>query len=204
MRDGEHRPEGEAETLEAEILEEGGDGGDGKDPSGAETGGLPARFGALCLDVILVTAGFALFLTQFVLPEWYPGALEEMTRQFERTEEGERPPPPGEELQEALATANALSFFFVFLYFAFVPLFLGGGTLGMRIFNLRIQDRRSGGPAPLRAHLVRGAVKTICLQVFFPLLTLLFLFALRSPQRIAPHDRLAGTRVVRGPAFSRP
>jgi uncharacterized RDD family membrane protein YckC len=72
----------------------------------------------------------------------------------------------------------------------------------MRIFNLRIQQREEALPAPFGALLVRGAVKTICLQVLFPLLTFLFLVALRTPKRIAIHDMLSKTRVVRAPAFS--
>jgi len=170
-----------------------------------EPGGLPARFGAICLDLILVTAVFALLLTQIILPEWYPGAMDEMIQQFENSgnaNEEVPPPPPSENLRDAIRTSNALSFFFIFLYFTFVPVLFGGGTLGMRIFNLRIQDRDKPIPPSLRSHFVRGAVKTLCLQVLFPFLTLLFLAALRNPQRMAIHDLLARTRVVRGPAFS--
>lgn len=186
--------------MEAEILDiEGADGA----PPEPEPGGMPARFGALCLDLILITAVFALLLTQFILPQYFPGAMDEMIRQFEESGEGVEPAPPSENLADAVRASNAVSFFFVFIYFAFVPLLLGGGTLGMRIFNLRIQDQSASVPAPLRAHLLRGAVKTVCLQVFFPFLTLLFLFALGNPRRIALHDLLARTRVVRGPAFQR-
>jgi len=188
-------------TIEAEILEE--DRFSEEKPPELEPGSLPARFGALCLDVILITAVFVFLLTQVVFPEYYPGAMEELLEQFEPANEAEEQPPPSENVLEALRTSNILSLMFVFVYFSFVPVLARGGTLGMRIFNLRIEDRDRSVPAPLRAHLVRGAVKTICLQIFFPFLTLLFLFALRSRKRLAPHDLLARTRVVRGPSFSR-
>ena len=188
---------GDTEAIEAEILD-----GEPESPPESEPGGLPARFGALCLDMILITAVFALLLSQVILPQWYPGAMDEMIRQFEQAEEG-GPPPPSENLTEAIRTSNVISFFAVYLYFTFLPLFLGGGTLGMRIFNLRIENAGTPSPPPLRAHLLRGAIKTICLQVFFPFLALLFLVALGNPRRLALHDMLARTRVVRGPSFSR-
>jgi len=192
--------ENDTEAIEAEILD-GGPAEPGSPPE-SEPGGLPARFGALCLDMILITALFALLLSQVILPKWYPGAMDEMIRQFEQSEEGETP-PPSENLAEAIRTSNVISFFAVYLYFTFLPLFLGGGTLGMRIFNLRIQEIGRASPAPMRSLLIRGAIKTVCLQVFFPFLALLFLVALGNPRRLALHDMLARTQVVRGPAFSR-
>lgn len=168
---------------------------------GPEPGQLPARFGALLLDLILITALCLLFLTQFVFPQYYPGALEELVESVERSRANEEAEPFSQNVLDALRTSNMISIVFVFGYFSLFPALAGGGTLGMRIFNLRIEDRFASAPAPLRAHVVRGAVKTLCLQVLFPFLTLLFLLALRTPQRLAPHDILARTRVVRGPSF---
>jgi len=186
------------EIIEAEILD------DSNHPE-PETGSLPSRFGALCFDLFLLVAVFGFIATQLVLPKWYPGAIAEfmeMVEQYEEGTQGQDPTAVSPLLMDAAQTINTLFLLLVFFYFALVPLFFGGGSLGMRIFNLRIQDRETNLPAPLRAHLVRGSVKTICLLIFFPLLTLLFLLALRTPQRIAPHDKLARTRVVRAPAFS--
>lgn len=188
----------EPDIIEAEII------GD-PDPPEQEPGGLPSRFGALCLDLILLIAVFGLVATKIILPQWHPGAMNdfiEMIEEFENSDDSTPPTPASPALLEAARTINLLFFLSIFFYFTFVPLLMGGGTLGMRIFNLRIQDAKTGMPAPFRAHLVRGSIKTICLQVLFPALTLLFLFALRTRQRIAIHDMLAGTRVVRGPAFS--
>ncbi len=188
----------EPEIVDAELVGE-------PKPHELEPGGLPSRFGALCLDLFLLVAVFGLLVTQVILPQWHPGAMEEfleLIQQHENAEEGAPPPTPSPALEEAADTVNMIFFLMVYFYFTFVPHFLGGGTLGMRIFNLRIQNMNTPTPAPLRAHLIRGAIKTVCLQIFFPLLTLLFLVALRTPQRIALHDMLARTRVVRAPAFS--
>lgn len=188
----------EPEILEAEIL---------KDPQEPylEPGGLPARFGALCLDLILLIAVFGLIATKIVLPSWYPGAIAEfieIIEQYETADDSSAPVTPSENLTDAARTINTLFFLSVFFYFTLIPPLFGGGTLGMRIFNLRIQSQQGNAPASFGAHLARGALKTVCLQILFPLLTLLFLFALRSPERLALHDRLARTRVVRAPAFS--
>jgi len=185
------------EFLEAEILE------DPQEPR-LEPGGLPSRFGALCLDLILLIAVFGLVTTKIILPRWHPEAIPqfvEIVEQYESADENTPPATPSPELLEAARTVNTLFFLSIFFYFTLIPPMFGGGTLGMRIFNLRIQDQRSNAPAPLRAHLVRGALKTVCLQILFPFLTLLFLFALRNSDRITLHDRLAKTRVVRAPAF---
>lgn len=187
-------------SIDAEILEDDLKGTD----SEPEPGTLPARFGALCLDLILVTAVFALFLTQFVFPTYYPGAMEELIEQFEQAGGESETGQPDENVLEAIRTSNIISIVFVFAYFSFFPALAGGGTLGMRIFNLRIQDQDASVPASLRSHLIRGSIKTVCLQVLFPFLTLLFLYALRTPERIALHDLLARTRVVRGASFKRP
>ncbi len=190
-----------SEWVDAEVVDES-DGTEAGPPD-SPSAGLPARFGAVCLDLILIIAVFALLLFQFVLPQYYPGAIDEMIRQMERAAEDGETVTPSENLQEAIRTSNLITFVSVFAYFTFAPVLLGGGTLGMRIFNLRIEDRVASVPAPLRAHLVRGTVKTICLQVLFPFLTLLFLTALAHPRKLALHDILARTRVVRGPAFQR-
>ncbi|MFP4352030.1 MAG: RDD family protein [Puniceicoccaceae bacterium] len=194
--------ENDTEAVEPEIVDWGP--ADPERPPEPEPGGLPARFGALCLDMILITALFVLLLSQVILPKWYPGAMDEMIRQFEQVEEEGGRPQPSENLVEAIRTSNVISLFAVYIYFTFLPVFLGGGTLGMRIFNLRIEQNSAPAPAPIRAHLIRGAIKAVCLQVFFPFLALLFLVALGNPRRMALHDMLARTRVVRGPAFSRP
>ncbi|MBC2601551.1 RDD family protein [Puniceicoccus vermicola] len=188
----------EPEIVEAEVV------GEPEAPE-FEPSSMGARFGALCLDLILLIAVFGLIATKVILPEWYPGAMNEFIELIEQYEDaGEDPAPlnPSSELMKAAQTINAIFFLSIFFYFTFVPLLIGGGTLGMRIFNLRIQQREADAPASFRAHLVRGAVKTVCLQILFPLLTLLFLFAFFNPQRAAIHDLLAKTRVVRGPAFS--
>tara|TARA_R100000027_G_scaffold67314_2_gene65542 strand:- start:19503 stop:20078 length:576 start_codon:yes stop_codon:yes gene_type:complete len=186
----------EPEIVEAEILDEP------PEPE-FEPGPIGARFGALCLDVILVTAVFTLLLTQYILPEFYPGAMDELMEHFTNPDEDSSfSSGMSDYLTKALTTANGISFFFIFLYFTLAPVLLKGGTLGMKIFNLRIQQRDSAEPAPLSAHFVRAAIKTVCLQVLFPLLTLLFLYAFRSSERIAVHDLAARTRVVRAPAFT--
>ena len=194
----------EDRSIDAEILEDDLDATATQPEPEPEPGSLPARFGALCLDLILVTAIFALFLTQFVFPTYYPGAMDELMEQFDRSGEETEPVEPSENVLEAIRTSNMISIVFVFAYFSFLPALAGGGTLGMRIFNLRIQDQNESVPAPLRSHLIRGSIKTICLQVLFPFLTLLFLYALRTRNRIALHDLLAKTRVVRGASFKRP
>ncbi|MEM0965535.1 MAG: RDD family protein [Verrucomicrobiota bacterium] len=176
-----------------------------------EPAGIGARFGALCLDMILIILVFVVLLTQVVFPFYYPGAMDELQEWLEYVEESgdeTEPPPMGENLQEAFKSSNVLSFFFIFLYFAFVPVFMGGGTLGMRIFNLRIQNRDKLAPASIGSLMIRSAVKTFSIQVLFlPYLTLIalanFLVALTNPRRATIHDMFARTVVVRGPAFSR-
>lgn len=185
----------ELEIVEAEILDES------PEPE-YEPGSMGARFGALCLDVILVTALFTLLLTQFFFPQFYPGALDEMMQLIGNEGGANFLDGASDYLQGALAVANVLSFCFVFLYFAFTPILLKGGTMGMRTFNLRIQQKDTNLPAPVSALIIRSLIKSAFLLVFFPLLTLLYLYALKTKQRLALHDLAARTRIVRAPAFT--
>ncbi len=165
--------------------------------------GLPSRLAALLLDLILLLLLFTFFVTQVVFPVWFPGMTGELLDAWEHFQDTGEVMPEDERLQRALNTINLISFFLFFLYFAFVPRLAGGGTLGQRVFNLRIENSDRGGPANQAGLVVRAVIKTMCLQVLFPLLTLLFLLALTNPRRRTLHDRFGHTVVVRGPAFRR-
>lgn len=75
----------------------------------------------------------------------------------------------------------------------------GGQTLGMRPWRLRVVGS-DGGPAPLRALMIRYVVGNLSLLAA----GLGFWWAWADRDRLAWHDRASGTRLVRALAGSSP
>jgi len=169
-----------------------------------DLGGLPSRCVALFLDIILMSALLALILIQVVLPKWYPGAFEEMRELFEeRPEEvAEEEYIPSELVMNAAKTSNVISLIGFTLYFGLSPALFGGGTLGMRVVNLRIEQAFRKARPPLNTLLFRGFIKAVCLQIWFPYLAIFFLMVFMNRNKQTGHDWLAKTVVVRGSAFT--
>lgn len=172
-----------------------------------EPGGLGARMVAAVLDIILVALVAVFVITRIILPQ-HPGVVEEfkllMERQSEAAERGEQVPSlfSSEEMSAELIrfvqTATLTTFALFWAFFTLSPMLMGGSTLGMRVFNLRIVRADIPLPAGFRAFLFRGFAKTFCLQILSPFLWVFFLLAAFNYRRMAGHDYLARTRVIRG------
>lgn len=128
--------------------------------------GLLRRLAALLYDGLLVIA-------LLVLPTLAVMALR-----------GGEPIPPGSFSFQLLLTVTAGAFFVWFWTH-------GGQTLGMRSWRLRV-ERQSGGPLTVRLALIRYVVGLVSVVA----LGLGFLWILIDPEKLAWHDRAAGTRVV--------
>lgn len=97
---------------------------------------------------------------------------------------GGEPIPPGDILYQLLLIVTTAAFFMWFWTH-------GGQTLGMRAWRLRV-ERQSGESVTAKIALVRFAVGVLSIAA----LGLGMLWILIDPNRLAWHDRAAGTRVV--------
>lgn len=172
-----------------------------------EPGGLRARLAAGMLDIILIALIAVVVVTRIILPQ-HPGVVEEfqeiMERQRSAAEAGQEAPSvfSSEEMSPELIrfvqTATLTTFGLFWAFFTVSPLLMRGSTLGMRVFNLRIVRADIPLPASFQAYLFRGFAKTFCLQILSPFLWAFFLLAAFNHRRMAGHDYLARTRVIRG------
>ena len=80
-----------------------------------------------------------------------------------------------------------------FLFYAWFWMH-GGQTLGMRTWKLRVQ-RLDGGPVTLW----QAVLRFLCAIPCWALLGLGYLWILVDRDRMAVHDRISGTRIVRLP-----
>ena len=97
---------------------------------------------------------------------------------------GGEPIPPGSALFQLLLVVTAGTFFAWFWTH-------GGQTLGMRSWRLRV-ERQSGDALTLTVALIRYLVGIVSIAAF----GLGLLWILIDPDKLAWHDRAAGTRVV--------
>ncbi len=129
--------------------------------------GLPRRLAAACYDLLLL--GGLLITTSFpILIARGDGAV-----------------PAGNVAYQAFLAVQAAAFFIFFWW-------RGGQTLGMRAWNIRVEDDR-GDSLRLTACCGRFAAALLSVAA----LGLGFLWALGDPARRTWHDRLSGSRVVR-------
>lgn len=134
--------------------------------SGNPPSGLLRRLAAGLYDGMLV-------LALFVIPTSLVMALR-----------GGGQVPAGDLLLQLLLLATAATFFVGFWTH-------GGQTLGMRAWRLRV-ERRTGEPLTTKIGLIRFAVGMLSIAAF----GLGLLWMLVDRERLAWHDRAAGTRVV--------
>lgn len=136
--------------------------------------GKPAGFGrriaALVYDALILVGVFLIFTTA----TW--------------AVRGGREIPPGTPWFQAALLAVAAAFFGWFWTH-------GGQTVGMLAWKIRVV-RADGGPLRWRDALARFAAAIVALAP----LGLGLLWALVDPERLAWHDRLSGTRIVRAQA----
>jgi uncharacterized RDD family membrane protein YckC len=130
------------------------------------TSGLLRRLAAGLYDGLLVIA-------LLVVPTLLAMALR-----------GGEPVPPGNLLFQALLLLTTGGFFTWFWSH-------GGQTLGMRAWRLRV-EQQSGAPLTLPIALLRFAVGVVSLAAF----GLGMLWILVDANKLAWHDRVAGTRVI--------
>ncbi|MFW2404198.1 MAG: RDD family protein [Gammaproteobacteria bacterium] len=135
--------------------------------------GLPRRLAALVYDGLLV-------LGLLVIPTLAAIAIR-----------GGESIPPGSLLFQLLLFGTAGGFFVWFWTH-------GGQTLGMRSWQLRV-ERQSGGPLSYRDALLRFGVGIVSIAAA----GLGLLWILIDPDKLAWHDRAAGTRVVTVPKIKK-
>jgi uncharacterized RDD family membrane protein YckC len=135
-------------------------------PTDYPAAGLLRRLAALCYDVLLVSSILMLVTLAII-------ALS-----------GGKPVTPGNLLYQ-LTLVGAMGAFFVGFWV------LGGQTLGMRAWRLRVQ-RPSGDVLNWKTGLIRFAAGILSIAAF----GLGFVWMLADSQGLTWHDRIAGTRVV--------
>ena len=157
---------------------------------------------AFMLDIMLV-----IVLTTVIVSTAFPEGMEELqTRSQEAADQGkflnlEEAMIDNPVLQKFFAMTSATSLFLMILYFALIEVFLGGATLGKKVFNLRTAYRDSPRIPPLGQLFIRSVLKTISFISVGSILFFLvgnYLIAFFRKDRRTLHDILTKTSVVPG------
>jgi uncharacterized RDD family membrane protein YckC len=105
-------------------------------------------------------------------------------------------------LSEFMLLMSTTSFILMILYFTLCEAFLGGSTLGKKVFNLRTAYRDSPRIPPLGQLFIRATIKTFAFLCFghkyLFILFGTFLIAFFRRDRRTLHDLLTRTSVVPG------
>lgn len=173
---------------------------------------LHLRLAAFVLDWVLITVLAFMLLDTVLLPRYHPDKLTEMTTYFteamqearEAQERGEgfNPPPfvPSEELTSTLQFCLEVLLIAWWTYFALGEWFSRGRSLGKKALGLRVVRRDTDLPPTPLETLLRSAVKSISLLPVFPIFPLLligYLIVFFNRRRLAGHDYMSRTQVIR-------
>jgi len=169
---------------------------------------VPAAFGirmvAFVMDYVLIVAATVMISTQILYPFFHPGFIED-SRKFIAQQQASGQVSFKEQMQQYVEfqlqheqVANDTGFLaavVTWIYFAMSELFLGGTTLGKKIFKLSLIDLKTLKRPEGKTILLRNCIKS--LSVIVPLLfvvNLVFVFFNRL--RLAGHDLVSKTMVT--------
>tara|TARA_B100001248_G_scaffold262737_1_gene262083 strand:+ start:95241 stop:95837 length:597 start_codon:yes stop_codon:yes gene_type:complete len=159
---------------------------------------LKFRALAFVLDVILVFVLLALAL-KIILPMQYPEAMEEVTYQFKQIEAQKESPEQlqfSDGVKQMFDFAGVFSLLFIWVFFTASELAFTNGSMGKKMFRLRVINMYSLERPRFGEALLRSAVKAIALLMLIPLLWVNYFIAFFTAQNRAGHDYICKTLVI--------
>ena len=169
---------------------------------------VPASFAlrmiAFIMDYVLIMAAMVMISTQVLYPLFHPGFLED-SKVFIEEQQNAVDISFKEQMSQYLEfqmehehATNDTGFLLavlIWMYFALSELFLGGSTLGKKIFKLSLIDLKTLNRPEGKTILLRNCLKS--LSVIMPILFVVNLvFVIFNRSRLAGHDLVSKTMVT--------
>lgn len=156
---------------------------------------------AFALDFFLVFNLSLVLLLAYLLPQKYPGKMAELQHTVRTSLEAKQGfnallSTLSEDQLELVYYCQNINLLVYWLYFVLSDVFLGGSSLGKRIFRLKIVRLKSYEMLSFWDLCLRGSIKALTLVWFFPVLMLNYAWAFFNKARLAGHDYLARSIVV--------
>lgn len=157
-----------------------------------------SRIIAFFLDLTLVGAFSLMLLTIFIIPQKYPGTLQELwhlSSNPEKTQE-QQLAKMSTSLKEMIQTSQTIIVLIFWAYFTLSEILLAGSSLGKMIFKIRVVNTATLEPPSLFDSILRSGLKTFSLLAWFPIFTLNFFLMFFTKKAQAGHDLLIRTIVI--------
>ena len=162
------------------------------------------RIIAFLLDLILIGAFILMFITNFVIPVKYGGTVEELNKVSQeymntsKMTQKELFTKMSPELKEMIQVSQGYTVFMLWMYFAFSEILMSGGSLGKKVFSLRVVNSRTLEPPRLFDSILRSGLKTLALITWIPIFIVNFFLIFITKRNQAGHDLLTRTIVIEG------
>ncbi|OIO59332.1 MAG: hypothetical protein COZ46_02710 [Verrucomicrobia bacterium CG_4_10_14_3_um_filter_43_23] len=164
------------------------------------------RFIAFVLDVLLIAMLTVTLLWVFIIPEHYASEFQEFQKALEQFNDkvaaGEASRFAASNIkltsqaQEMVQFMQGFVIMMFWFYFALSELLMKGGSLGKKIFSLRVISLKTMNPPSFFDTFLRSGLKTMALLTLFPVLLASYAIYLFTRERRAGHDYLARTVVI--------
>lgn len=157
-----------------------------------------SRIIAFFLDLTLVGTFSLMVLTIFIIPQKYPGTLQELwhlSSNPEKTQE-QQLAKMSTSLKEMIQTSQTIIVLIFWAYFTLSEILLAGSSLGKMIFKIRVVNTATLEPPSLFDSILRSGLKTFSLLAWFPIFTLNFFLMFFTKKAQAGHDLLIRTIVI--------
>lgn len=157
-----------------------------------------SRIIAFFLDLTLVGAFSLMVLTIFVIPQKYPGTLQELWQLSSVPENTQKQQleKMSSSLREMIQASQAIIVLIFWAYFTMSEILLKGSSLGKLIFKIRVVNAVTLEPPSIFDSILRSGLKTFSLLAWFPIFTLNFFLMFFTKKAQAGHDFLTRTIVI--------
>lgn len=153
---------------------------------------------AFILDLILIGTFSLMLLTIFIIPQKYPGTMQELWQLSSQQEETEKIKidKMSPQLKEMIQASQTIIIFLFWGYFTFSEILLKGSSLGKLIFKIRVVNALTLQPPSFFDSILRSGIKTFSLLAWFPVFTINFFIMFFTKNAQAGHDLLTRTLVI--------